>query len=256
MITYQERLEQCSHKVSKKLLNIVIEKQSNLSLSADVTSSKDLIALIKAVGEHIVILKTHIDIISDFKPALTKELKALAQEYNFLIFEDRKFADIGNTVLHQVKHGVYQISDWADIINAHPLPGPGIIDGLKSGCDPEKTGLLLLAQMSSKGNLITQNYTQTTVELAEKYSDFVMGFIAQEKLSENPNLITMTPGVKFTQGSDNLSQNYNTPDHVIGKKHSDIIIVGRGIYADKNPQLIAHQYQEAAWNEYLTISNS
>jgi uridine monophosphate synthetase len=251
MISYQQKLDNCTHIVSKKLLRTIIEKKSNLSLSADVTSSKDLISLIKAVGKHIAVLKTHIDIISDFKPSLTNDLRALAQEYNFLIFEDRKFADIGNTVLHQVKHGIYQISNWADIINAHTLPGEGIIEGLKSGCNLDQTGLLLLAQMSSKGNLFSDNYTKTTVNLAEKHSDFVMGFIAQEKLSDNPDFITMTPGVNFSQDSDGLSQNYNTPDYIIGTKHSDMIIVGRGIYANKNPKLIAHQYQEAAWEAYL-----
>ncbi|PLX28907.1 hypothetical protein C0581_00580 [Candidatus Parcubacteria bacterium] len=250
-LTYGARVGQCSNPTAKKLLSIMEEKKTNLAIAADVTTKKELLEIADKLGSEICVLKTHIDIVEDFDQSLVLELMRLAQTRNFLLFEDRKFADIGNTVKHQYENGIYHISDWADIVNAHTVPGPGIISGLKEVGMQKGRGLLLLAEMSPEGNLATGDYTQKSLKMAEDNKDFVVGFITMKKLLDDPTFINMTPGVKLVSGGDGMGQQYNTPEKVIKDQESDIIIVGRGIYQAADPVAEAKKYREAGWKAYM-----
>ncbi len=234
-----------AHPLVKEIRTIIEEKETQLCLSADVTTSKELLKLAETLGPYICVLKTHIDIVEDFTPEVTKRLYDIAKVHHFFIFEDRKFADIGNTVLHQYSGGIYRIADWAKITNAHIIPGPGIIEGLAKIGQPKGNGLLLLAQMSSKDNLATGEYTRKCIELAKKHSQFVIGFICTERLCDG--FIHMTPGVKLEGGGDALGQQYLTPESAILERGTDIIIVGRGITQAPDPTCAAKQYRDAAW---------
>lgn len=238
------------HPLASKLLNIMEEKQSNLCLAVDVTSCEELLQLADALGSKICLLKTHIDILKDFTVEVGLKLQALAEKHNFLIFEDRKFADIGNTVKHQYEGGVYQISSWSHIVNAHAVPGPGVVRGLSAVGKPLGRGCLLIAQMSSQGSLATGEYTQASLKMAEEHSDFVMGFICGGKITKRPEFIHMTPGVQLQSGGDALGQTYSTPEAVIKDKGSDVIIVGRGILAASDRLKSAEAYRKSGWDGY------
>lgn len=249
-LSYAERAALCTNHIAQHLFSLLNEKQTNLALSADVTSCETLLELADKLGPEICILKTHVDILTDFTLEFTQKLAALANKHQFLIFEDRKFADIGNTVKHQYQQGIYHIADWAHIINAHSLPGPGIISGLAEVGLPKQRGLLLLAEMSSAGNLINSDYTQKTLRMAEQFPEFVLGFITQKKISSDPWWLYMTPGVQLTEGKDTLGQQYVTPAKALIENQSDIIIVGRGILQAKDPLVEAQKYRQAGWDAY------
>ena len=249
-LTYQQRAAIATNSVAKTLFTIMHQKHSNLCVSVDLTSTAAVLDFVRKVGEFVCMVKVHVDIIEDFSMEFVSALQALAQKHNFLIFEDRKFADIGNTVKYQYGSGVYRISDWAHIVNAHSVPGDGVVKGLKEVGMAKGRACLMIAQMSSAGNLATGPYTEATVKIAEDNSDFVIGFICTLRVTENPVFIHMTPGVKLQAGVDTLGQQYLTPEEVITNRGSDMIIVGRGIYAAADPVEAAKTYQEAGFNAY------
>lgn len=376
---FAERAKTATHPLARYLYRLMDVKASNLCLSADVATARELLALADRVGPSIVVLKTHYDLVSgwDYNPqtGTGARLAALARKHGFLIFEDRKFVDIGKTVQMQYTAGTARIIDWAHITNANmdagkdmvramaeaaakwkerihyevrtsvtvgtpvsdqfddpdadpeeeeqrdvdadadareqqqqqqkaaaaaaareaedrkgsivsittvtqqsyePADSPrlpktsseGLDDAVFPGIEeaPADRGLLLLAQMSSKGCLMTADYTRACVEAAREHRDFVMGYVAQQCLNQAPddNFVHMTPGCKLPPpgeeenggGSpllegDGLGQQYNTPAKLIGECGTDIVIVGRGIIEAGDPPSEAERYRRRAWKAYL-----
>lgn len=249
--TYAGRADYAYNKTARRLFEMMESKKSNLAVAADLTNKDQLLQLAEKIGPKICVFKTHIDIVDDFDLLFIKKLEETAKKHHFLIFEDRKFADIGNTVEQQYRDGIFRIASWASITNAHVIPGPGIIEGLKKVGMPLGRGLLLLAEMSSKGSLATGEYTMEVVKMAKTHKDFVFGFVCQGKLVEDPGFIHFTPGVNLESKGDSLGQQYSTPEHVIRNKQTDIMIVGRGIVQSKNPEQEAEKYRDAGWKAYL-----
>lgn len=254
-MTFEKRIDLAKSQTTKKLLKIMIEKQSNLCVAADLIKTEDILNLIEQIGPYICLLKTHVDIIVDFNENFINSLMGLAKKHNFLIMEDRKFADIGNTVSLQYSKGPFLISSWSDLVTVHSLPGQGILQGLKSVLNgtSDSRGVVLLAEMSSQGNLITPAYTEATLKMATGVdSDFVSGIVCQNgDAIDSPGLLQMTPGVQINEQADTLGQQYNTPELVVGQNGADIGIVGRGIIKATNVEEAAKLYRDRLWAAYL-----
>lgn len=218
-----------------------------------------------AVGPYIAVFKTHMDIVSDYSEVTSSLLITISKRHNFLIYEDRKFVDIGNTVQRQYHGGAQHISEWAHIVNASILAGDGTVEALKrlgtSDQFPFKgeRALLLIAEMTTQGSLATDTYTRASIESARKHSSFVIGFVANKTLLSLENIdgaaayedfVVFTSGIHSTMRGDCYGQQYQTPEAAIAGG-SDFIIVGRGIYAADNPVEAAQQYQMEGWKAYV-----
>ncbi|KAI0307294.1 orotidine-5'-monophosphate decarboxylase [Multifurca ochricompacta] len=248
--TYADRAKNHTNPAAKDLLEVIERKQSNLCISVDVTSSKDFLNIIDTVGPYVSLIK------ANFEPSLIPRLQDLSIKHDFLIFEDRKFADIGtlstfqgNTVALQYSAGVHKIAT---------CPGPSVIKGLATVGLPLGRGLLLLAEMSTAGALARGVYTEDAVRMARAARDFVVGFIAQHRMEgRDRGFFDFDPGVGLDTIGDGLGQQYRTPEQVILESGCDIIIVGRGIYGKVGNmdtgevQRQAERYRNAGWDAYL-----
>jgi orotidine-5'-phosphate decarboxylase len=110
-LTYEARAAKHLNPAARALLEVMARKRSNLCVSVDVTSKESFLRIVDAAGPSICLVKvsrifsnvfvmlsvpeSHIDIIEDFDDDLIVKLVELSKKHDFLIFEDRKFADIG-----------------------------------------------------------------------------------------------------------------------------------------------------------------
>ena len=95
--SYRERSEDPNlTPLATYLLRLIETKQTNLCVSADVTTTSQLLKLAEDVGDQICMLKTHADIVNDFTDKTIRGLKDVARRKKFIVFEDRKLGDIGS----------------------------------------------------------------------------------------------------------------------------------------------------------------
>ncbi|MBR60702.1 MAG: orotidine-5'-phosphate decarboxylase [Euryarchaeota archaeon] len=252
---WKRRWASDSSPILKKYMEVVCRKKSAVCLAADRYKMNDLFQLLKEVGPHIAALKTHVDLVSDWDKDTWKAFCHEAGEFDLLIFEDRKFADIGKISKKQMG-GIYDIQSWSDLVTAHLISGSDIIAGIQSAWEESARvgGVLLLAQMSSRGNLLNDQYTDQVIQLS-KHHEGVFGYIGngsdieeikklRQKVGEEKMI--WTPGINISTGDGEMGQRYGDPyDAIIAG--SDCIIVGSGIHQSESPADSAKTYAEKSW---------
>ena len=245
-----QRWEKADSEIARKYMETAAKKKSLVCLAADKNTMAELVELVHSVGPYIAALKTHVDLVEDWTAEAWSDFCDLANDSGLMIFEDRKFADIGKITRKQMG-GIYDIRSWSDLVTAHLISGPDIVDGIQAAWSDvsRKGGVLLLAQMSSRGNLLNENYTTNVVELGKNHSG-VFGFIGNgsnpDEVQNLRNKVGMgkmiwTPGVNIQTGEGEMGQRYGSPKEAI-IAGSDCIIVGSGIHSADDPVAAAKEY--------------
>ena len=253
------RWANCAHPLSHQFMSVAFEKKSLVVLAADLPTIEQIVRIVEQVGDYVCALKTHVDVVEDFNLEDWGAVVDAARSKGMLLFEDRKFADIGRVAKAQMG-GLYDIRAWSDLVTSHSLSGPDVVDGIAEAWDEVERvgGVLLLAQMSSYGNLLEGSYTNSTLEMGTA-SPHVIGYIGNgSNPSDLEDLRTKvgegkmiwTPGVSLSAQEGALGQRYGNPSEAV-RAGSDAIIVGSGIHGASDPLTAAREYASASWAALL-----
>ena len=245
---------------TKELNSIIKNKQTNICLSLDETNWDNFFSILEKVKDKICLLKIHLDLMDDFDQNIINKLVIMSTVSNFMIWEDRKLCDIGNTnklivdkllsyKYHYLKDDksldIFKIiqnikfndliylnkKSLVDFISINPTGGMESLKPLFG-----KIGIFVLAEMSCFGNIINTQNCMEILNISNNNNKYISGVINQtiDKEVIHPNLLSLTPGVNLTQNKDGSGQKYRGLDKL--KHKPDILVVGRYIYQAENPR--------------------
>ena len=226
---------------STELIDIINKKKTILVLSLDVNDKKEFFKILKQCAPYICALKLHFELCSFLKGNTLKKLLRYSKKYNFIIIEDRKFADIGNTqklqALEFIKKGITYFT-------SHMFTGKKALESF-----PRAANIFLISDMSCENAFFSDKINLRPIineKLKEYYKTIpqIVGFVSQNNITIDSNQIILRPGVRISTGkkvqfSDKMGQKYKKPKvepHVCW-------VVGREIYQAEYPDKIAKQYK-------------
>ena len=212
------------------IYNLIYKKKTNIILAYDNNDFPQLCHFLSKIYPYIIGLKIHNEILN-LNPQQNITLYNLCKCYSLFLWEDRKFNDISNTVIKQLK----KYENVRDYISICPISGPDLLK-IKS-----KLGFFVLIEMSSDNNLfnnLTDKIYNWIIEEKNNVNNSICGIICQDEkyfniYSNSKDLITIKPGIHLTNTKDDIGQTYTNPQNMINKP--TLFVIGRGITQSEDP---------------------
>jgi uridine monophosphate synthetase len=201
-------------------------KKSNIFIALDRKYTLlELLCLIDEIGDNVFGFKVHNEVLG-----LTYEenysFYMACKDKEILLWEDRKFNDIGNTIQKQLEY--YEtIRDFVSIV---PTSGMESVVNLNT-----RLKFLVLCEMSSSGNLFTPVVKNSILDIVFTNPNLFAGIICQDLeliefcKNQYTGLLTIMPGINLQTLGDNIGQRYRDPRQFTNSQKPDLFVVGRGI---------------------------
>jgi orotidine-5'-phosphate decarboxylase len=233
--------------------------KTELIIALDFPESAAALQMAERIGDAGAFYKVGLELFIAGGSAVIPTLKDMGKK----VFLDLKLHDIPNTVrgalLSSMKYGV-------DIINVHIQGGREMLAAgaaacreysAESGIAPKIIGVTLLTSLSEeylKEYGIALSPQEYVLKLAKFAKDAGLdGVVSSAKESRGikdlcgKDFITVTPGIRFSDGSPDDQKRAVTPQDAV-QAGADYIVVGRPITRAPDPRKAAEEFQQALEN--------
>ena len=216
--------------------------ERDVIIACDFKNQEELFSFLEPFKGLNPFLKIGMEIFYKEGPQLVRKLK----EMGCKIFLDLKLHDIPNTV-EKAMRNLGELG--VDITNCHAAGGINMMQAARRGLDAtdagKKTKLIAVTQLTS----ISQEILENELLIKENLADVVKTYAINSKAAglqgvvcsplEAPiikelGLISVTPGIRFADGSKDDQKRVATPDYA-KELGSTYIVVGRAITGATDP---------------------
>lgn len=260
-MSYGERAELAELDLTRELLGLMEEKESNLVVAADkdFESFDEALDFAERVGPEVVAIKFHPRM---FPGWLSEEYDKLLFEagqrgLDFFVINDTKIDDIGKIAFKQAFEEMYK----AHMVTALTAAGGKTLEAINDAAeklydsDGISRGSIPMLYMTPEGHLFDKLFDDA-IDHANQY-DAVGGVVAGKSLDAlyhamarlNLGILIFSPGIGVSGEKGERGQTYGHPYHAV-LHGTDLIIVGSGIYGAEDPLEAAKVYREQGWEGY------
>lgn len=237
------------NKIQTKKTNIILSYDISINDNDEIDSYSNLLNLLNGIHNEIIGLKIHPEILCLNKDEIIK-LKIICERLGLFLWIDRKYNDIGNTVIKQLEY-------YLECCNAISIsPTGGIQNKLLVSDDYNHINKFILMEMSSANNTFDLNVRNTMLhqyleilELNPKVKSSTAIICQDEELIKwltSKKIVTIRPGINLDNHNDGLNQQYTHPNSI--RYPSTMYVIGRGITSSPNPLESAREYKKSLYN--------
>jgi len=225
---------------------------AELIVALDVETGRKAVNLSHSLGDSITWYKVGAVLFTREGPSLVDELKKHGRK----VMLDLKYHDIPNTVEQACKQAVTM---GVDMLTIHLSGGRDMIKAAMVGADNKATvlGVSVLTSHNQESldevgfapGRSVKGHVANLVGLGKLATDGKIGVVCSALETDLvrsilPNSTIVNPGIRLPSGDVNDQKRVSGPKEAI-KAGANFLVIGRPIYAAKDPVAAAHAFREA-----------